>query len=170
MPADGSSRTAQQDVDVDWNKRSAGEDSGMATENAVRWRDATRGLPVCDPTAVSDFCEKLRGNRIAAQAKAQQIAIVRDKQDAGSKLTARESAILIRADAEAATARMAAQEARAQAALQQATYALQRQADELADRQRLAACTAAADLVALSIRSFWGGIVAGVATGASCMN
>jgi hypothetical protein len=166
-PLSQHSMKAWPQVDVDWNKRSAGEGSNAATNDAISLREAAHGLPICAPTTVSDYCAKLNAERLAAEAA--QVGIARKKQEAGKTLTAKESAILIKADADAATARMAAQAALAQAAAEQATYALQRQADELAYRQRLAACTAAADLVALSIRSFWGGIVAGVATGAACM-
>ena len=151
---------ARPQVDVDWNNRSAGEGSNTATNDAIRSREAARGLPICAPTIVSDYCDKLNAERIAAETEAEQVGIARKKQEAGKTLTAKESAILIKADADAATARMAAQTALARAAAEQATYALQREADELAYRQRLAACTAAADLVALSVRSFWGGIVA----------
>jgi hypothetical protein len=78
--------------------------------------------------------------------------------------------MIAEADEADAAATLAAQTAQAQAIIQQAQYAVQRQADEIAYQQRLAACTAAADLVALSIKSFWGGIAAGLATGSACMD
>jgi len=48
--------------------------------------------------------------------------------------------------------------------------AIARQAQEAAYQQKLAVCTTAGDIVALSIKSFWGGLLAGVATSAACMN
>ena len=80
------------------------------------------------------------------------------------------AAVIAQADVDEATARLAAQTAQTQAIMQQAAYAAQQQANAIAYQQRLAACTAAADIVALSIRSLWGGIVAGLAAGIACMN
>ena len=108
-------------------------------------------------------------DEITLQAQ-REIAYLRMKRDVGKKLSPKEVAVLVRADQDDATARAVAQTQAATAALQQANYELQRQADEMAYRQRLAGCKAAADLVALSINNFWGGIAAGLATGAACMN
>ena len=115
-PSPQHSMKAGPQVDVDWNKRSAGEGSNAATNDAISLREAAHGLPICAPTTVSDYCDKLNAERLAAEAEAEQAGIARKKQEAGKTLTAKESAILIKADADAATARMAAQAVLAQAA------------------------------------------------------
>jgi hypothetical protein len=155
-------------VDVDWNKRSQGQGSNGATENAIRWRDAALGRPVCSPTADSAFCAELRAKQRTEAAQAavsERLAQIKTKQEAGRKLTGEERALVAQADADEASARLAARTAEAHAA----AAALQRQSDELAHQRQLAGCTAAADAVALSVRSTWGGILAGLATGAACM-
>jgi hypothetical protein len=161
---------ARPSVDVDWNRRGAGEGSNAATDKAIA--DRCKNMPQtwrCSDYS-PDAVVSRNADQLAAQVTADQLIAVRAKRDADKKLMAKEVALIAQGDQADATARLAAQTAQAQAIIQQAQYAMQRQAEEIAYQQRLAACTAAADLVALSIRSFWGGIAAGLATGTACMN
>ena len=69
--------------------------------------------------------------------------------------------------AQAEAARRSA--AQAQVQTNQARAIAQTQADYIARQQQLAACTALADITALSINNFWGGLFAGLGVGAVCM-
>ena len=69
--------------------------------------------------------------------------------------------------AQAEAARRSAAQAQVQA--DQANVAAQAQADYVARQQQRAACIAAADITALSINNFWGGLFAGLGVGAVCM-
>lgn len=159
-----------QRVDVDWNQRTSGEGSNEATETAIKLRDAAGGVPVCAPNIVSDFCDRLRADTATTRLEAAELALIRAKRDAGRKITGQEAALIAQADASTAVTRIAVQTALAQSAAQHVASALERHAAQLAYQQRLAECKAAAGLVAILVPSFWGGVAAGVATGAACMN
>ncbi len=95
------------------------------------------------------------------------LEVIIAKRDTGTKLTANDVATLADADRAYQEATIAAQNQEIDIARQQAEFQAELQAQQ---QQKVAACTVASDVVALAIRNFWGGLLAGLATGIACMN
>lgn len=165
-----------QDETADWNAKALGRRRTIPDQGL---RGSATRVDACDPTITNPYliveCSSSAmdnpshptADQRISQVAADHIASLRTRRDAGQKLTTAEITMLTQADANAA---LAAEAIQAQASMQAATEEYQRRSAELARRQRLAECTAAADLAALSVQNFWGGLAVGLATGAICMN